>query len=216
MGTPVFQEDIRLGYLILRLPLQHIIRRIGQREGMGRTGETYLVGPDRRMRSDSYNDPQNRSVAASLAGTVRQNGVQTPAVEAALAGETGNRVMEDYRGKKVLSSYAPLVLKDLKWVIVAEVDSAEALQPAHAIQRLTAGLAAAVGVLAFMLSLFAAGRIVRPVRNLTDWSRRIAAGEIELVEVKAPDNEIGLLNNSFREAVKSLKKAEDRQKRDDG
>ena len=115
--------------------------------------------------------------------------------------------MEDYRGKKVLSSYAPLVLKDLKWVIVAEVDSAEALQPAHAIQRLTAGLAAAVGVLAFMLSLFAAGRIVRPVRNLTDWSRRIAAGEIELVEVKAPDNEIGLLNNSFREAVKSLKKS---------
>jgi methyl-accepting chemotaxis protein len=56
------------------------------REGMGRTGETYLVGPDKRMRSDSYLDPTGHSINASFAGTTTENGVDTAAVNAALNG----------------------------------------------------------------------------------------------------------------------------------
>lgn len=47
------------------------INRVMQiREGMGQTGETYLIGPDNRMRSDSFLDPVNRTVVASFAGTI--------------------------------------------------------------------------------------------------------------------------------------------------
>ncbi len=48
-----------------------------QRDGMGQSGETYLVGSDKRMRSDSFLDPKSRSVQASFAGSIEQNGVDT-------------------------------------------------------------------------------------------------------------------------------------------
>ena len=207
-APPVFREETCLGYLVFRLPLQQISQRMGEREGMGQTGETYLVGPDRRMRSDAFNDPINHSVKVSLAGTVGANGVDTRAVTAALAGKTGSGIIVDYQGKTVLSSYGPMELKDLKWVMLAEIDAGEALGPTRAVRRLTAGVATMVAVLALILSLQASGRIVRPVRRLTDWSRRIAAGNRDLVDIGAPKNEIGLLNDSFRDAVISLQKAD--------
>ena len=46
---------------------------MNERSSMGETGETYLVGPDLRMRSDSYLDPVNHSVAASGKGTIEKN-----------------------------------------------------------------------------------------------------------------------------------------------
>ncbi|MBI4968051.1 MAG: hypothetical protein HZC25_08015 [Rhodospirillales bacterium] len=55
-------------------------------DGMGRTGETYLVGPDKLMRSDSFLDKTNHSVKASFANPARGK-VDTKASQAALARE---------------------------------------------------------------------------------------------------------------------------------
>ena len=215
MGTPVFREDVCLGYLIFRLPFGYIGDRVSEREGMGETGETYLVGPDKRMRSNAFNDPVNHSVKASLAGTIHENGVDTQAVRKALAGETGSGIITDYRGQRVLASYAPVELNGLKWVIVAEVDIQEALAPAVAVRRITIGIGAGIALLAILLSLIVSGRIVMPIRKLTKWAGSIAGGSLELVDVKTPANEIGQLNDSFREAVKSLQRAETDIKRND-
>ena len=39
---------------------------MSERAGLGETGETYLVGSDKLMRSDSYLDPKHHSVVASF------------------------------------------------------------------------------------------------------------------------------------------------------
>jgi CheY-like chemotaxis protein/HAMP domain-containing protein len=213
MGTPVFQGDVCLGYLAFQLPLKYLSRRMSSREGMGRTGEIYLVGSDRRMRSDSFNDPVNRTVKVSLSGTVEQNGVDSKGVREALAGKSDKCILTDYLGKKVLSAYAPLTVNGLQWAILAEVDMEEALAPAAALAKITAGLAVAVALLVLALSLLASGRIARPIRSLTDWSRRVTGGDLTLVDIKAPKNEIGVLNESFREAVKSMRAARSEEER---
>ncbi len=213
MGTPVYRGDVCLGYIAFQLPLKYLSERMGRREGMGRTGEVYLVGPDRRMRSDSFNDSVNRTVQASLSGTVEQNGVDSKGVLEALAGKADKCIITDYRGKKVLSVYAPLAVSGLQWAILAEVDMEEALAPAVALAKITAGLAAVVALLVLTLSLLASGRIARPIRSLTDWSRQITGGDLTLVEIKTPKNEIGVLNESFREAVKSMRAARSEQER---
>ncbi len=41
-----------------------------QRKGMGKTGETYLVGNDKRLRSDSFLDPEKHSLKASFKGSI--------------------------------------------------------------------------------------------------------------------------------------------------
>ena len=67
---------------------------------MGRTGETYLVGADKRMRSDSFLDKGGHSVKASFAGSIEKNGVDTDAATDALAGKEDAKIITDYNGKQ--------------------------------------------------------------------------------------------------------------------
>ncbi len=96
-----------------------------QREGMGQTGETYLVGEDNLMRSDSFLDPKHHSVVASFADPSRGS-VTSLAAKAALSGKTGSDIVNDYNGNPVLSAYAPLELVGVTWALLAEIDEAEA------------------------------------------------------------------------------------------
>ena len=73
-------ENEIIGVFALQIPLDQINVIMQERTGMGKTGETYLVGEDLLMRSDSFLDPINRTVEKSLVGTVNRNGVDTIAV----------------------------------------------------------------------------------------------------------------------------------------
>ncbi|MEL4282696.1 MULTISPECIES: methyl-accepting chemotaxis protein [Shewanella] len=114
-----------------QVSIERINRVMQIREGMGDSGETYLIGPDNRMRSDSFLDPQNRTVSASFAGTIAQNGVDTLAVKAALAGQEGVMQIYDYNHNLVLSAYSPVIEMGLKWGLMAEIDVSEIAAPAY-------------------------------------------------------------------------------------
>ena len=59
--------------------------------GMGEAGETYIVGEDLLMRSDSrFSDTT----------TILRTGVDSETVRRALAGETGVYMAEDYSGHR--------------------------------------------------------------------------------------------------------------------
>lgn len=106
--------------------LKTLDRIMNERSAMGKTGETYLVGNDFKMRSDSYLEPESHSVLASKNGTLKDNGADTPAVRKALSGKTGREIIVDYRGNKVLSAYAPIMRHDKTvWAILAEIDEKE-------------------------------------------------------------------------------------------
>ncbi|EPJ48386.1 MAG: hypothetical protein OFPI_29740 [Osedax symbiont Rs2] len=118
----------------LQLSTEKIAAIMQQREGMGETGESYLVGQDKRMRSDSYLDPVNHSVKASFAGTVKENGVDTVAAVAALAGATDAKIIHDYNGNPVLSAYTPVNIQDVRWALLVEIDEAEVMHPVRDLQ----------------------------------------------------------------------------------
>lgn len=74
MAMP-FVQDGNNWVVAVQLSIDRINAVMQVREGMGQSGETYLVGPDQRMRSDSFLVPVHRTVLASFAGTVAANGV---------------------------------------------------------------------------------------------------------------------------------------------
>ncbi len=133
VSAPVYEAGDVIGVVALQLPLEAINTIMQQRDGMGETGESYLIGFDKRMRTDSYHDPTGHSVNASFAGTVADNGVDTEGARRAIAGETNTSIIIDYNGNPVLSSYAPLAIAGLEWAILSEIDEAEALIPAKAL-----------------------------------------------------------------------------------
>ena len=55
----------------LQLSIEKISELMQQRAGMGETGESYLIGSDLLMRSNSFLDPEGHSVGASFSGTVK-------------------------------------------------------------------------------------------------------------------------------------------------
>ncbi|GDX94734.1 methyl-accepting chemotaxis protein [Planctomycetia bacterium] len=162
-----------VGALAFQLPLDQIDRIVGETTGMGRTGETYAIGPDREFRSNS------RFAAEMGVKTTVINGkfkVDTPAVKAALdQGTAGTGLQTGHRGKPALVSWRPVTVhrdaggggNDLRWALVSEIDAVEVREPISRLLRLgltVFGLTAAA-VLA-VSSLIA--------RRLTSESRRQA------------------------------------------
>ena len=128
IGAPIYDGARMIGVLIFQMPLAEITSVMAERAGLGETGETYLVGPDLLMRSDSYLDPVNHSVVASFKHP-EAGQAKTVAVEQALAGETNADIIIDYNGNPVLSAYAPITVGGLTWAVLAEIDVAEAFVP---------------------------------------------------------------------------------------
>ena len=122
-GTPIV--------IALQLSIDKINTIMQQRAGMGDTGESYLVGSDLLMRSNSFLDKEGHSVIASFAGTVKSNGVDTEAAKLALSGETGTKIIIDYNGNPVLSAYTPISINGIKWALLSEIDVAEAFSPVY-------------------------------------------------------------------------------------
>lgn len=129
LGAPVIRDSKTIGVLVLQISNDQIDKIMQDRAGLGKSSEIYLVGPDKRMRSDSFLDPKNRSVEASFAGTIEQNGMDTETVREALAGKAGGMVIKDYRGNLVLSNFDPINTLGLNWAIIAEIDVTEAFVP---------------------------------------------------------------------------------------
>lgn len=112
-----------------QMSIDGINQLMNLRSGMGESGETYLVGADFRMRSNSFLDPVGRTIQASFAGTVANNGVDSDAVKLALAGESGVETIIDYNGNPVVSAYSPIDMYGHRWALLSEIDVSEAEQP---------------------------------------------------------------------------------------
>ena len=115
----------------LQLSIEKINDVMQQRAGMGDTGESYLIGSDLLMRSDSFLDPKGHSVLASFAGNVKQNGVDTEGAKLGVQGKTGEKIIIDYNGNPVLSAFTPIEINGIRWVLLSEIDVAEAFEPIH-------------------------------------------------------------------------------------
>jgi methyl-accepting chemotaxis protein len=115
------------GYVAFQIPLNKINEIMLRRQGMGKTGESYLVGQDGLMRSDSFLDQQGHSVAASFKNNTK---VSTEATKQALAGNENQDVIIDYNGNPVLSCWDALDLgSGVRWAMMSEMDVAEAFSP---------------------------------------------------------------------------------------
>jgi len=165
IGKILDETGTLLGYAAMEMSIDQINNVMLQREGLGKTGETYLVGSDNLMRSDSYLDPAAHSVKASLANPDKGK-VATKAVAEALAGKKGTMIGTNYRGDPVLCAYAPVKVGSMTWALIAERNIDEASAEVKTI-RVIIGLIAVIGIAVIILiSLSVTGSITRPVNQV--------------------------------------------------
>jgi len=233
--APIVEGDQRLGVLAFQIPIDEIDRittsnRKWQLQGLGLTGETYLVGHDFRMRSNSrfvLQDPERFIQLAGKAGaspveirqlcdfgtTILIQEVRTPPVLAAVAGRSDTMIARDYRGVEVLSSYAPLNVDRIHWVILSEIDTSEAFAPIRKLARELAVRLAALLLLVLAASWYSSRRFVAPIVELDEAARRMAAGEKDVEVPVDRGDELGRLGQSFNEMVLAIRRDEAELKR---
>ena len=194
IAAPVFVDDEKTGVLILQMPIDRIntiMTHEGRwtESGLGTSGETFLLGGDKRARS------LNRMLVEDKQGyldAIRNNGengqlvelidvkgtniglqqIDTEGSREALAGNSGFRSFSDFRGRTVLSAYSPVELEGLDWAIFAEIDVDEAFAEAHALSSrllmVVSGVALALILVATGLGIWFAKTLSRPILQLSD------------------------------------------------
>ena len=198
-----------IGIVALQVPLDPINHIMQTRSGMGETGETYLVGSDFLMRSDSYLDPKNHSVLASFRNPDKGK-VETDGVKEALSGITDVHTIIDYNGNPVISAFAPIKVPGLNWVIMSEIDVAEAFQPVYDMQNLALIIGLIMAVILVIVALFYARTISGPVIQLTKAMGQVGTDFNFSKEctIKAND-EIGHAAVTFNQLLGNISKAID-------
>jgi class 3 adenylate cyclase len=226
MLAPVGRPGTAQGVIALQFPISSINRLMTvdkkwEAAGMGSTGETFLVGPDDLMRSDSrlfLEDPEAFKTAVIDAGTppdiaeqsIRQHGttlvqpVQSEATRLALRGQTGTVIEDDYLGHRTLQAYSPLNLAGLNWSIIAKIDTSEAFAP---VTSFTRTLVVSTAVIIFVVSLAAmllARLFVRPIRRLEAGAQQISSGDYNVTVPVESRDEFGDLTVAFNDMSRNL------------
>jgi len=227
VGSPIYEGDTRVGVLVFQLPVDRIneIMTGGQnwiKDGLGHSGETYLVGPDGSMRSVSRFLIEDRNgYFEALRGlsypekTIKKldnfdtsillQKVQTQAATRALSGKTETAIIDDYRGISVLSSYTPLKYGDDQWAILSEIDAAEAFAPVVRLSQNLAFSAVVIALGAGLIAALVAGRFIGPITALASAAEEVSSGNTTVeLPVKSKD-EIGHLTENFNQMVVNLR-----------
>ncbi|MEP9412651.1 MAG: hypothetical protein HRF42_14910 [Candidatus Brocadia sp.] len=180
IAAPIYAGFNKTGVLIIQIPIDQINSIMTERAGLGETGETYLVGSDKFMRSDSrFSDKR----------TILVNKIDTEATKDALSGKSDCRIIKDYRGSEVLSAYAPLDIKDMKWAIIAEIDKKEAFKAATLLKNwnFIIGIAAVLfviglGWVVLKITGKISGLFKMLLTDLTEGSSQVAAAAEQISE----------------------------------
>ena len=153
---------------------------------MGETGQAYLVGPDKILRSDFFLEKEKFNVDLAFKN---KSIIDTKSVTLALKGESGNHQITDPTGNDVLSFYTSLNAFGEKWAIVAEQRIEEVNAPVY--QMLVAAIIAAsilMGVI-FIFSIFMTKAILSPVID--------ASGSLELISRNVSSHADSMNNNAL-------------------
>ncbi len=229
--SPVGERGHVEGVLAMQFPIAKLNRlmtfnRQWERSGMGRTGETFLVGTDNLMRSDSRlflenpeqfkrdvieagTPPDVAENSLRLGGTTLVQPAGNEAVRLAQRGQSGSIIAEDYLGQETLQSYAPMTVSNLHWVMIAKIDTEEAFAPVAGFTKKLVLSTMGIIFLVCLASMLLSRLFVKPIHRLEAGARRIGAGDYHATIPVDSRDEFGDLTKSFNDMSRSLRVKDD-------
>jgi diguanylate cyclase (GGDEF)-like protein/PAS domain S-box-containing protein len=125
------------------------------------------------------------------------------------AGAGGGHAEVDKEGQRHLAGFHRVVrhgdFDGFGWVVVASQDAALALAPARQARDAAVAFLIVLGLLFAALGWFIAGRIGRPLEEITAAAGRLGSGEAVELPPSIRDDEIGALSQALRRLVTSLR-----------
>ena len=224
--SPVYLHNRKIGLLILQISIDEVNTIMTNDNnwkelGFGATGETYLVGNDFRMRSDSRfyiqdsiayfkklheigtEDSTITKIRFQHTSILIQS-AKTIASANALNGQTATKQIKDYRGVDVVSSYAPINIAGLQWVIITEIDEREAFASIYALRENLVLLGVLITLLALIVSLLLARNIAKPMNSVTKAIEQYSVGNLSYRNSLSSQDEFGVLGNTLNDMAEKI------------
>jgi GAF domain-containing protein len=148
IACPLYDGAEKVGILVFQMPINKINQILTgdnnwRDDGLGQTGETFIVGEDFKARSiargliehpDEYLGGLRKSGYSEavvhqvqhMETNILVEQLKLDGVRQALQGATGTYRGVDARGVDTLFAYAPLHIMDVHWVIISAMQEAEA------------------------------------------------------------------------------------------
>jgi two-component system, NarL family, sensor kinase len=190
-----------IGMLLLQTDFKKIENILYERTGMGNTGESYIIGNDFYMRSQSRFFPKISPLKIK---------VQTEASINAFKDIDGIDIIKDYRNEPVFSAYRKLNIEGLDWVIISEIDMKEAMMPIFKVRNYIIVTGLIIILLIVLITFYLSGKISSPILKLRDVVIELSRGKLpnSVIHNQSSD-EIGQMVQAIGELIEGLKRTSD-------
>ncbi len=170
MAAPVSnKEGTVIGALVYQLPISVINEIATQTAGLGKTGQTFIVGQDHLLRSDE------RGVKTSSILTTKIN---NHSVNDALKGKYGYEFIKNRKGEEIVSAYSYIDFLGLRWAVIAEKAMEEFNEPIHEMRNVLFIVSFIILAIVGFLGYFLSRSIVTPMSNMTKQMLALADGDL--------------------------------------
>jgi len=193
----LFEYGVDTVFIRVYLDYHSLKDILKERTGLGVTGESYLVGPDYKMISESifFPDSLPQLIPCKTVGAIR-----------AFDGERGVDIYPDYRGVPIIGVYRLVEFNGIQMALLTEMDSEEAMSPIVAIRTKMIELLLVILLFSLFGSTLLAEWLQRPVRRLKKIADKLTLGELSENEKKTEFiEEFWTILQSMNKLVESLR-----------
>lgn len=201
IARPVFSADgARLGVIAFQMPIDVLNSVISIQDGLGKTGDAFLVGADGYLRTDSRKTATNDILVAQLDLSSLSDG---------FGAKAGNGDHADITGAQVMGNYVSVSFLGTPWIIMVEQNRDELLAQVE----VSRNQQVMIGLVAFGVTLVVAWVIARglsrPLQGVNAAVEKIALKDFEtVVPAMARHDEIGGIARALDAFRISLAQAE--------
>jgi len=165
-----FKKNI--GYVAVRIPVDKFNTIIQQRTGMGKTGESYLVGKSQgkiSLRSDLVLKDEKAGMPKSA-----------PYIDRAINGESGFVMAKDQENKEIFVRFDHMDIPAVNWAMITTGSADEIFSPIHTLRNTMVWIILGVILGVIGIALFITSKIISPIRHTVEMLKDIAQGEGDL------------------------------------
>jgi methyl-accepting chemotaxis protein len=203
------QDTVFLGVLVERFPIEALNRITADRVGLGETGKIYLVNQQGYMITPASSEEEDTFLKQKVDtenyrncmthDTEEHNGLEEQPHPPAVT------LFNDYRGAEVLGAHA--FIPEMKWALLAEIDSQEALAPVTRETRTMILILVILIAGGILLSIVISRNLTKPIVKLHYGVEEIERGNLDYTVGTKGKDEIGQLSRAFDEMTTILKKS---------
>ena len=193
-------QEIVVAVAMLYVDTEAVVKPLLHPKVFGETSDVVLVDQAARILM-----PLKYPLADGTRAKVLEHVIKTEPVRLSLRGDEGAVISTDYRGMPILAVYRHVnVTPGQVWGLVFKLDRSEILEPL--VQRVAYSFVMALmGVVAVAAAaLIIAGRIARPIENLSKVAQEVKAGNLSVRAPAVGSDEIGDLCTIFNSMIERI------------